>query len=51
MPEESESPSGGWRAVYASMGVSTPTEPTDSDSDDLLDRYLTRRDKVKDTTN
>lgn len=46
MPEESESPSGGWRAVYDSMDVETPTEPTDLD--DLLDRYLVRRDNGDD---
>lgn len=30
MPEERDSPSTGWRAVYDAMGVSTPAEAADS---------------------
>lgn len=39
MPEEGESPSVGWRAVYHEMGVSTVTDPDTLSVDEY---YLSR---------
>ena len=39
MPEEGESPSVGWRAVYHEMGVSTVTDP---DKWSIDDYYISR---------